>query len=57
MNQGEIVEQGSHEELLERRGEYYKLWEMQQGNFVVREEEKVEEEVPVIFDGNEMSYT
>ena len=57
MNQGEIVEQGSHEELLERKGEYYKLWEMQQGNFVVREEEKVEEEVPVIFDENEMSYT
>lgn len=56
MNQGEIVEQGSHEELLERRGEYYKLWEMQQGNFAVREE-KVEEEVPVIFDENEMSYT
>ena len=57
MNQGEIVEQGSHEELLERKGEYYKLWEMQQGNFVVREEEEVEEEVPVIFDENEMSYT
>ena len=34
MNQGEIVEQGSHEELLARKGEYYKLWEMQQGNFV-----------------------
>lgn len=56
MSQGEIVEQGSHEELLERKGEYYKLWEMQQGNFVVKEE-KVEEEVPVIFDENEMSYT
>ena len=40
MNQGEIVEQGSHEELLERKGEYYRLWEMQQGNFVVKEEIK-----------------
>ena len=37
MKQGEIVEQGNHEELLARKGEYYKLWEMQQGNFVVRE--------------------
>ena len=40
MNQGEIVEQGSHEELLEKKGEYYRLWEMQQGNFVVKEEIK-----------------
>ena len=58
MNQGEIVEQGSHEELLARKGEYYKLWEMQQGNFVVREEEntqmKVEEPE---FDEDEVSYT
>ena len=58
MNQGEIVEQGSHEELLARKGEYYKLWEMQQGYFVVREEEntqmKVEEPE---FDEDEVSYT
>ena len=57
MNQGEIVEQGSHEELLARKGEYYRLWEMQQGNFVVREEEtQTKVEVPE-FDENEMSYT
>ena len=57
MNQGEIVEQGNHEELLARKGEYYKLWEMQQGNFVVREETKKEEKVEVTFDEDEMSYT
>lgn len=57
MNQGEIVEQGSHEELLARKGEYYRLWEMQQGNFVVREEEtQTKVEVPE-FDEREMSYT
>ena len=57
MNQGEIVEQGNHEELLARKGEYYKLWEMQQGNFVVREEEtQTKVEVPE-FVGDEMSYT
>ena len=57
MNQGEIVERGNHEELLARKGEYYKLWEMQQGNFVVREETKKEEKVEVTFDEDEMSYT
>ncbi len=35
MKQGEIVESGTHEELLEQRGEYYRLWEMQQGNYGV----------------------
>lgn len=43
MDKGEIVEQGSHEELLEMRGQYYRLWEMQQGNFKVRDEQKTEE--------------
>lgn len=37
MDKGEIVEQGTHEELLEKKGQYYRLWEMQQGNFIVRE--------------------
>ena len=57
MNQGEIVEQGSHEELLERQGEYYRLWEMQQGNFVVQEEKKETKVKVPEFDENEMSYT
>ena len=42
MDKGEIIEQGCHEELLEQKGEYYKLWEMQQGNFVIYEETKEE---------------
>ena len=57
MNQGEIVEQGSHEELLARKGEYYRLWEMQQGNFVVQEEKKETKVKVPEFDENEMSYT
>ena len=57
MNQGEIVEQGSHEKLLERQGEYYRLWEMQQGNFVVQEEKKETKVKVPEFDENEMSYT
>lgn len=47
MDHGSIVEQGSHEELLEKKGKYYQLWEMQQGNFTVREE-KAEESVSVM---------
>lgn len=46
MDHGSIVEQGSHEELLEKKGKYYQLWEMQQGNFTVREE-KAEESASV----------
>lgn len=41
MDKGYIVEQGTHEELLEKRGQYYKLWEMQQGNFVIKDPESV----------------
>lgn len=60
LQHGEIVEQGSHEELMERQGKYYELWEMQQGNFRVKEEECVSEiegkEEPEDLDGV-MSYT
>ncbi len=58
MDHGEIAEQGTHEELLALKGKYYELWEMQQGNFKVKEEV---EEIPLIpqdvFDENELSYT
>ena len=59
MDGGSIVEQGSHEELLAKKGKYYELWEMRQGNFRIRDEE---EEIPLIqneyiVDENELSYT
>ena len=57
MNHGDIVEQGTHEELLAKEGRYYELWEMQQGNFVIREEEEEQEVIEEMFDENEMSYT
>lgn len=37
MDKGEIIEQGSHEELLDKKGQYYRLWEMQQGNFMLQD--------------------
>lgn len=46
LDKGEIVEQGTYEELLEKRGEYYRLWEMQQGNIVVKND-SVEKEAEV----------
>ena len=60
LDKGEIVEQGSHEELLEKQGQYYRLWEMQQGNFKVQDEQKVEEiAVEIVEEDSEgvMSYT
>lgn len=57
LKEGEIVEQGNHEELLKKKGHYYRLWEMQQGNFV-REEKKEETNVNyvVVSEEGEMSY-
>jgi len=40
MGKGEIIEQGTHAELIAKRGEYYKLWQLQQGDFEVVEEAK-----------------
>ncbi len=40
MNEGKIAEQGTHDELLELKGKYYRLWEMQQGNFNIKDEEE-----------------
>ena len=37
LDQGRIVEQGSHEELLRRGGHYEKLWRHQSGGFLARE--------------------
>ena len=58
MDEGSIVEQGSHEELLALKGRYYELWEMQQGNFKITEED----EIPLIsgeiaMSEDEISYT
>ena len=34
MDHGQIIEQGNHDELLRRRGLYYKLWQMQYSGFM-----------------------
>lgn len=34
LDKGEIIEQGTHNELLEKRGQYAKLWESQTGGFL-----------------------
>ena len=39
MDHGEIVERGTHEELLEKQGKYYELWSLQQGIFRRKKEE------------------
>jgi len=56
MDNGEIIEKGTHDELLEKQGQYYRLWEMQQGNFVVKEEAETKIDL-VVSDEEEFSYT
>lgn len=34
LNKGIIVEQGSHQQLLRKKGKYYSLWKMQSGGFM-----------------------
>lgn len=57
LDQGEIIEKGTHEELLGKKGRYYELWEMQQGNFKVKEKQEAELQIEEIADEDEVSYT
>ena len=57
MDQGSIVEQGSHEELLALKGKYYELWEMQQGNFKMEENEEIPLIQEIAVTEDEISYT
>lgn len=60
LDHGEIIEQGTHEELLEKGDRYYRLWHMQQGDFVMEENAASVEETYVETyedDGDTLVYT
>jgi ATP-binding cassette subfamily B protein len=59
LDQGEIIEQGSHDELLSKQGQYWRLWELQQGNFVRDEESQLllDSSKSETSDEDEVSYT
>lgn len=48
LDQGRIVEEGSHAELLAQNGLYARYWNRQSGGFLGTEEEEAEEPLPVI---------
>ncbi|MDR0919800.1 MAG: peptidase domain-containing ABC transporter [Oscillospiraceae bacterium] len=56
LDNGEIIERGTHEELLEKQGQYYNLWELQQGNFISKKIEDTNVSNYVEPDDNELSY-
>lgn len=62
MDKGKIIEQGTHNGLLLKKGQYYRLWEMQQGNFVIEDDEKLNygtdnSEIDVEEDDDTLVYT
>ena len=58
MDEGRVVEQGTHDELMAKQGKYYALWNLQQGIFRKREEPKpvVAAPVPDEDDDDSMTY-
>ena len=40
LDKGVIVEQGTHQQLLRKKGKYYQLWQMQSGGFLQEEKHK-----------------
>jgi len=34
LEQGRIIEQGTHQQLLKREGRYFQMWQHQQGEFL-----------------------
>lgn len=56
LDNGEIVEQGSHAELLENQGRYYRLWQLQQGNFISENREEEMPSLPDVSDEDEITY-
>ena len=60
LDEGKVIEQGTHNELLKQKGKYYELWELQQGNIVQKEnyESKHEKnELSKTDDSDVISYT
>jgi len=54
LDKGEIIEQGTHDELLAKNGRYSRLWNMQQGNFIVDDKEETAiESVPETFEDDD----
>jgi len=54
LDKGEIIEQGTHDELLAKNGRYSRLWNMQQGNYIIDDKEETAiESVPETFEDDD----
>jgi ATP-binding cassette subfamily B protein len=38
MDNGRAIEQGTHQQLLDKKGRYYRLWQHQSGGVIVEED-------------------
>ena len=56
LSDGEIIEQGTHDELLALGGEYSRLWDMQQGVAAPAPQQEDIKELPQLPDEDEMTY-
>ena len=45
LDDGKVIEQGTHEELLSREGRYYELWQLQMGTRTARADENASNHV------------
>ena len=56
MEKGEIIERGTHDQLIEKEGKYFELWRMQKGLSAIKRKEQLTNNLNIPTGDNEISY-